>query len=366
MNLITNCPICKSNNLTDFVTRKQVPVHQNLAYSTQKLAINASRGDMIFSICEECGFVCNRAFEFEKLEYGDGYENSQLHSEIFNQHVNNIINNLIQVDKKKNLKIIEIGCGNGQFLIKLMAQIDKSNLGYGFDPSFKKDILILDKNIHFEQKYFSSNLINFISDIVISRHVIEHIPKPIPFLQEIKKIVGKNSKVFIETPTIDWILKNNIFWDFTYEHCSFFSFNSLTTAFEIAGLKVKNKKEIFGGQYIWMEGKKIPECDISKHNKETIRLAKEYQKIENSLIQSWLEKLLKLQKNGKIALWGAGGKGTTFANLLDPKTTLFDCIIDINPKKWNKFIPGSGHVIINPKKNRRKKNQEYYCYESKL
>ena len=53
---------------------------------------------MIFLICEEYGFVCNRAFEFEKLEY----KNSQLHFNIFNQHVKNIINKLIKIDQFKN------------------------------------------------------------------------------------------------------------------------------------------------------------------------------------------------------------------------------------------------------------------------
>ena len=355
MNLIINCPICNSNNLFDFVNRKEIPVHQNLVYTTLKSAKNATTGDMIFSVCEICGFIFNRAFEHEKLEYGDNYENSQLHSNIFNQHVSDIINNLINIGDIKNSKIMEIGCGNGQFLIKLMKGLDKSNTGYGFDPSYKKKSSILENNIVFSKKYFLSDSIDFISDIVISRHVIEHIPEPIPFLQEIRKNIEKNSRVFTETPRIDWILKNHVFWDFTYEHCSFFSFNSITTAFEISGFKVIIKKAIFGEQYMWIECKKVDQGKISKNGKEIVKLTKEYLKAEKNIIKLWLEKISKLQKNGKIALWGAGGKGTTFANLLDPKNIIFDCIIDINPKKWNKFIPGSGHIIINPKEIEEKK-----------
>ncbi|MNY47131.1 hypothetical protein D3C86_1823740 [compost metagenome] len=48
-----------------------------------------------------------------------------------------------------------------------------------------------------------------------------------------------------------------------------------------------------------------------------------------------------------VALWGAGAKGVTFANLLDPARKLIDCIVDLNPDKQGKFIPGSGHPIIN-------------------
>ena len=152
MNLIINCPICNSNNLFDFVNRKEIPVHQNLVYTTLKSAKNATTGDMIFSVCEICGFIFNRAFEHEKLEYGDIYENSQLHSNIFNQHISDIINNLINIGDIKNSKIMEVGCGNGQFLIKLMKELDKSNTGYGFDPSYKKNSSILENNIVFSKK----------------------------------------------------------------------------------------------------------------------------------------------------------------------------------------------------------------------
>ena len=58
-----------------------------------------------------------------------------------------IINNLINKGDIKNSKIMEIGCGNGQFLIKLMKELDKSNTGYGFDPSYKKNSSILENNI---------------------------------------------------------------------------------------------------------------------------------------------------------------------------------------------------------------------------
>jgi len=46
-----------------------------------------------------------------------------------------------------------------------------------------------------------------------------------------------------------------------------------------------------------------------------------------------------LRQHGKVALWGAGAKGATFANLLDPECSLLDCVVDINPNKQGRFIP---------------------------
>ncbi|MDD5107852.1 MAG: hypothetical protein PHC49_19830, partial [Desulfuromonadaceae bacterium] len=70
---------------------------------------------------------------------------------------------------------------------------------------------------------------------------------------------------------------------------------------------------------------------------------------EHLLCMEWLDKLSDLQQYGKIALWGAGAKGATFANLIDPACRLIDCIVDLNPNKQGGFVPGTGHPIIAPK-----------------
>jgi len=59
-------------------------------------------------------------------------------------------------------------------------------------------------------------------------------------------------------------------------------------------------------------------------------------------------RLHEISRNSKVALWGAGAKGATFANLVDPDGSLFDCVIDLNPNKQGCYIPGSGHSIISP------------------
>ena len=66
------------------------------------------------------------------------------------------------------------------------------------------------------------------------------------------------------------------------------------------------------------------------------------------MCQDWLVRLSELRQNGKVALWGAGAKGATFANLIDPESTLIDCVVDLNPNKQGCFIPGTGHPIVAP------------------
>ncbi len=49
-----------------------------------------------------------------------------------------------------------------------------------------------------------------------------------------------------------------------------------------------------------------------------------------------------------IIIWGAGAKGSTFLNLLDPDRKIIKYVIDINPAKQNKFIAHTAHPIYSP------------------
>jgi C-methyltransferase C-terminal domain len=47
-----------------------------------------------------------------------------------------------------------------------------------------------------------------------------------------------------------------------------------------------------------------------------------------------------------VAILGAAGKGVTLANLIDPDCQLISCLVDLNPHKQQKFLPGTGHPIV--------------------
>ena len=51
---------------------------------------------------------------------------------------------------------------------------------------------------------------------------------------------------------------------------------------------------------------------------------------------------------GGCALWGAATKGAMLLNHLDPEAKFVRYVIDLNPAKHGKFIPGTGHAIVPP------------------
>jgi hypothetical protein len=157
-----------------------------------------------------------------------------------------------------------------------------------------------------------------------------------------------HAQVFFETPDVEWILRNQVVWDFFYEHCSYFSNSSIRLAFEKSGFVPEEIRNIFGNQYFWVEAHptEIPDIHPCKNTQTLTQLAQEFSQANTKLISLWKENLTRIHENGNIAVWGAGAKGVTFSNLIDPTQNLISCVIDINPQKQNKFLPGTGHPII--------------------
>jgi SAM-dependent methyltransferase len=343
------CPICGSNSLNTFLRRKSVPVHQNLIVKDRGAATKISIGDLTLTICQDCSFIFNQDFEPFKLTYGEEYDNSQIYSFSFKQYVEELVQYLIIHKSVMNCRIVEVGSGNGYFLRKLVEFEGSGNIGYGFDPSYSGPQSEFGGRLKFEKSFYGPDYADFPADIVICRHVIEHVSDPLALLRTIRKTLENSTgaRVFFEIPDVEWIFRNRAFWDFFYEHCSYFSRNSLNTAFEAAGFQVEKIDSVFSGQYLWLEAF-IPGIwpEITKGPGSLPQLAQDFALAESALRRSWSLKIQKLAEKGRVALWGAAAKGTTFANLIDPDRKWITCIVDLNPNKQGRFIAGAGHTII--------------------
>lgn len=169
------------------------------------------------------------------------------------------------------------------------------------------------------------------------RHTLEHIPNPLEFIHSIACANKYQGKIYIEVPSFDWIISKNAFWDIFYEHCNYFTTRSLNTMFNKA-----KTGSLFNGQYIYLIGdlKDLKDCFLEREFKFSINRLNFEQELEKYQLM--------LKNNPDNIVWGAGAKGSTFVNILDPKRLYIKNVIDINPKKQNKFIAKSAHRIVSP------------------
>lgn len=351
MTMARHCPVCDGRRLSPFLRRSQVPVHQNLVVGSRDAACAVARGELDLVVCEGCGFVFNRGFDLSKLAYGQDYDNTQSCSGHFDAYLDGLARDLVAHQGVRHSNIVEVGCGKGDFLRKLVSFPGTDNRGHGFDPSYVGPDSDMDGRLVFRRCYYDDTCTDVKADVVVCRHVIEHVPEPMGLLHSVRAALAQSpqARVFFETPCVEWILRNRVVWDFFYEHCSLFTANSLSLAFQRSGFAVQRVEHIFGGQYLWLEACLSSGAIVATSSyPETAALARAYGEGEGQLRQTWLDRLAGLAARGKVALWGAGAKGATFANLVDPSATLVDCVVDLNPNKQGGFIPGTGHLIVAP------------------
>jgi C-methyltransferase C-terminal domain/Methyltransferase domain len=315
------------SNLETIFRQTNVPIFQNKVYPSDQLALIVEKGEVELVQSLTSGFVFNKAFTSVKMNYDAFYQNEQSNSVVFKNHLLNVLH-LLKSFGVENKKVVEVGCGKGVFFdMMLCAGINC----WGFDPTYEGS------NERIKKEYFDETQKGIAADVILMRHTLEHITRPFSFLHIIAKANDYKGFLFVEVPTFDWIVNKNAFWDIFYEHCNYFTEESISIMFEdaITG-------DFFNGQYIYLW------ADLSKI-RNTIPGNLKFTRHNTSAFSKKLKGYKEmLTTSGSFAIWGAGAKGSTFVNLIDTERKAIRYIIDINPAKQNKFIAGTGHPIFHP------------------
>lgn len=341
-----NCPLCKSSELSLMASRKNFPVLQNVLCDTPEKSEKIPRGDISLYMCKTCEFVFNATYK--QVNYDKNYENYQGCSSLFGDYLKNNAKKVADyiIGQKQPVLLLEIGCGQGNFLTEVMSYIpdDLKVSAIGYDPACKAEN---NSRLQFVTKYFDEEAAKFVSSlkefpikVCLSRHVIEHIQDPNLILKSCS-LLDAGTHIFLETPNVDWILKHNAFEDIVYEHCSFYSPKSIQYLLQKYGFSLVEFSSVFGGQYMWIEAEK----------EETVEnRCFSYRKGEETLFNKWIKSTSSVGGGGGIEfiVWGAGAKCVAFLQAIDPNKKYISKVIDINPRKQGMFLSGSGHKIVPP------------------
>jgi hypothetical protein len=320
---------------------------------TKAEAMAFPQGHIHLGTCGGCGFIFNTAFNPHLAEYSERYESTQRYSETFSKFNQTLAKELIERNDLSNKKIIEIGCGEGEFLY-LLCQMG-NNEGIGFDPAYKESELTSDNDfdLTFIPDYFSEKYAQYHADYYVCKMTLEHIQDVAKFASMIRETVGENTPtVFFQVPNFEKSLGEGAFWDIYYEHCSYFTSTSLKSCFENSGFNVTDIWTSFEDQYLMLEAVPLDTfqgCDNLGVDKiEPSDLAELFKSLTVNLRETWLSKLSSDKRAGKeTVIWGASSKGVSFLTTLATGGVI-EYAVDINPNKRGMFIPGSGQEIVGP------------------
>ena len=313
-------------------------------------------GDLYLAFCKSCGFIQNVVFDATVHEYSTRYEETQGFSPTFKKFATELVDGIVERHDLRNKSVLEVGCGKGEFLV-LMCEAG-NNRGIGIDPGYVPERTTSEaaSRIQFIQDFYSEKYTHLPADLVACRHTLEHIHETRKFLEMIRRSIGPRMEtvVFFELPDVERILKDQAFEDIYYEHCSYFTLGSLARLFRLTGFEVTRLEKGFGDQYLLIEARPSDNAadQAPLPNEETIeQLARDVDRFTlevPSIVKDWKKEFGEHQAEGrKVVLWGSGSKAVSFMTTTGIRNEL-EYVVDINPYRHGKFMPGTGHEIVAP------------------
>ncbi len=349
------CPSCGSNKTTALYQLDAIPVQSCILLDTAEEGRAFPQHELNLCFCDGCGFIFNATFDEALVNYAATTEESQGFSGTFNSFAKQLIDEIVSRYTLSDKRVLEIGCGKGDFLQGLCEA--SGALGLGVDPGFIPERLQLTDggSIDFRKEYFDPKTVPQAPDFVVCRHTLEHIAPVGAFVRDIKTTIGNDREVgiFFETPDMMRILEEGAYWDIYFEHCSYFTAGSHARLFRQEGLTVTDLYLAYGDQYIIQYAEAngrasgVP-LDLEMDLDRARGLAEAFPGRVREVQAYWHDFVETRRAKGKrIAIWGGGSKGVSFLTSTGLGTAV-DQVVDVNPFKQGKFLPGTGHLVVAP------------------
>lgn len=255
---------------------------------------------------------------------------------------------LIETYHLEGKKVIEVGCGGGEFLSMLegypVLPFGVENRENLVEAARSKGLLVTqgfaddsDTVLGTDGPY----------DAFLSFNFLEHQPEPGKMLDCIWNNLSDQGVGLITVPSLEYILKYNGYYELIRDHIAYYSFETLRFLCLQHGFRVLEEKlvnrdtcAIVVEKCANRQNSSIP----SVRKFDIGSLATGFQMIGEELraLRKWLT-----QKNKKLAIWGASHQGFTLAATTCLKE-MAQYIIDSAIFKQGKFAPASHLPIVAP------------------
>ncbi len=332
--LIHHCLICtqKATSLKGHV--KTYLSSQNGIFSAE------------FASCDRCQYawMSNPPTEEELVEYYQSGSQLRVDTLTDNDRIHFKGQILFAVDGRtigNNFCALEVGADTGQFLDFLRSKFAAIQIYYSELNESAQSVLnrkgFKDFNSQQDTKF----------DLIIMRHVLEHIPIPKVFLKHFAEHLRPNGKIFVEVP--DFTLRMmHATDDFMFEHLHYFSLESLAQLGRSVGLKVE-KVEITRTVGYRMTSNNVLRIIFKAEEKNEKLVSLDLQQLLDKS-HAKIERLLKYLKDseeGEVALFGAGWLTTEL--LAWPEVTrAVAYVIDSSSSKIGTHI--GDYLVVSPDK----------------
>lgn len=336
------CPACGYMVSVPFYDGGEQPLATIAWPGDENTAKELPRLPLDYVRCAGCGHVYNAAFDYKRIPYNDKPNLMFNQGQNWSEFIKNIRSRMLGM-LPAHPSVVEIGYGDGSFLASL-AEGGKDGRYIGFDPHGAKSRL---ECLQLRGELFDPgrHLAELKPNIIIMRHVLEHLVNPLKFLQQIgfmATALDMKLLCYLEVPCIDRAIEAGRTVDFYYEHNSQFTTQSFERMVVRSGADIVEIGHGYDREVVYGFMRFMAHSEQMAY----VREARDFMENSARAVTAITSQLDALYKNGKrVAIWGGTGKSAAFMQRYNVDSERFPVVIDDDKNKVDTYVPGTGQKI---------------------
>jgi SAM-dependent methyltransferase len=234
----------------------------------------------------------------------------------------------------KGRKVLEVGCGRGEFL-SLLPPLGVD--AFGLEHSPDSVAACRAAGLEVSQGYLdgSAPVEGAPFDAFLLLMFLEHMPRPNEALRVLRESLAPGAPGLIEVPNFDMVLRKGLFSEFIGDHLLYFSAETLRTTLSLNGFEVLDCAETRDAYVLSATVRKREAADVS-----------DFEARRESLKAEVLRYLDAFGPK-RVAIWGAGHQALALIALLDIAGRI-EYVVDSAPFKQGRFTPATHLPVLAP------------------
>lgn len=205
----------------------------------------------------------------------------------------------------------------------------------------------------------------FAADLLLGNNVLAHVPDLNDFVAGLAHLLKPQGVLTLEFPHLVRLVAGNQFDTIYHEHYSYFSLASVERVLAAHRLELFDVEELAthggslrlfaqrlgeGGRPVTDRVEAVRQCEAAS-GVETRAYYEAFAEQVRETKRKLLTFLIAAKRAGKsIAAYGAAAKGNTLLNYCGVRGDFVDYVVDANPHKQGRFLPGSRLPIHAPER----------------
>lgn len=288
--------------------------------------------DLTVCQCSGCGLV---QLNNEPVSYYREVIRAAAVSEVICEFKRKQFAGLIDRFALRGKKIIEIGCGRGEFL-SLMRSLDVQAFGLEYAQGAVDACLGNGLNVrHGYVEEADAALADGPFDAFLLLMFLEHMPNPNASLRGIRNNLSPGAVGLVEVPNFDMVLRAKLFSEFIGDHLFYFTEETLRTTLHLNGFEVLECGQCRDDYVLSAVVQRRERLDIACFN--------EYQTKITAELRGYLDRF----PAKRVAIWGAGHQALAILALTGIADRI-KYVVDAAAFKQGKYTPATHLPIVAP------------------